>query len=305
MSLLSHARLSAKSTRLLPQHARAHRRLLSSVSPVDLAYDIHAINPDSSKGPLIIAHGLFGSKRNWNSLGKQLAKQLQRPVIPIDLRNFGDSPRSEVMDYSTQAADILHFCQKHSFKNVSLLGHSMGGKAAMALALNPDLPKDTLSHLIVADISPLRGRLSSEFRRYLEGMIKLEKEGNVTTKKEAFEALEEIEEDPLIRHFLLTNLDTTRLGKPVRFRIPLETIKKSLDDLGDFPYEPGEASWDGPTLFIKGSKSNYIKKNNLDKIKQFFPKMEMETLDAAHWVHYERPKDFVHSVVQFIKKHES
>ncbi|EJD06742.1 alpha/beta-hydrolase [Fomitiporia mediterranea MF3/22] len=286
MSLLS---LSRSFPPLRSRHATYKiKRCLSSVPPVDLAHEIYSFNSHSSKGPLLIAHGLFGSKRNWTTLGKTFAKRLQRPVIPLDLRNFGESPQRDVMDYNTQASDILHFCDKHSLKNVSILGHSMGGKAAMTLALRPDLPKCLISHLIVADISPLKGKLSVEFRRYLDGMINLEKNGNIKTKKEAFEALHEVEPDALIRHFLLTNLDATYHGHPVKFRIPLETIKASLDDLGDFPYKPGEASWDGPTLFLKGSKSNYIKEKNIDKLKQFFPNMELETLDAGHWVHYEQ-----------------
>lgn len=128
----------------------------------------------------------------------------------------------------------------------------------MAFALNPDLPEGLLSHLIVADISPIQGRLSSEFPRYLEGMLKIQNELKPKTKKEAFEALYEFEPDTLIRHFLLTNLAPTPDGEPVKFRIPLETIKASLGDIGDFPYKVDETSWDGPTLFIKGEKSKCV-----------------------------------------------
>lgn len=128
----------------------------------------------------------------------------------------------------------------------------------MAFALNPDLPEGLLSHLIVADISPIQGRLSSEFPRYVEGMLKLQNEIKPTSKKEAFDALHSYEPDVMIRHFLLTNLAPTSNGEPVKFRVPLETIKNSLGDIGDFPYQVGETSWNGPTLFIKGEKSKYV-----------------------------------------------
>ncbi|KIJ22249.1 hypothetical protein M422DRAFT_130130, partial [Sphaerobolus stellatus SS14] len=81
-----------------------------------------------------------GSKQNWRSLSKTLAASLNTDVYSLDLRNHGTSPHSSVMDYSTMAADVIHFCHKHHLKNVSLLGHSMGGKVVMALALRPDLP---------------------------------------------------------------------------------------------------------------------------------------------------------------------
>ncbi|KAI5122520.1 hypothetical protein M0805_005248 [Coniferiporia weirii] len=283
------------------------KRLLSSatVPPVDLKFDVYngPVDPQADKGPLIICHGLFGSKRNWQSLGKVFAKQLNRPVIPLDLRNFGESPQREQMDYTTMATDIIHFCDKHSLKNVSLLGHSMGGKVAMTVALRPDLPKGMLSHLIIVDISPIRANLSSEFPRYVDGMLEIESEGSVKSKKDAFNKLHEYEEDPLIRQFLLTNLEPTPEGNPIKFRVPLRTVKNSLPDIGWFPYEAGEAAWDGPTLFVKGSKSNYIKLKHLDTMRQFFPKMRMETLEAGHWVHHERSKEFVDIISHFIKGH--
>ncbi|THG99885.1 hypothetical protein EW145_g7176 [Phellinidium pouzarii] len=304
--------LSRGATRL-PSLCSLGKCFLSTATaapPVDLEYDVYCYNthsleadPKAEKGPLIICHGLFGSKRNWQSLGKVLAKELKRSVIPLDLRNFGESPQSEQMDYATMASDVIHFCDKHSLKNISLLGHSMGGKVAMTVALKPDLPKGLLSNLIVADISPIRANLSSEFPRYVDGMIKIERNGSIKSKKEAFDKLYEYEKNSLIRHFLLTNLDPTHEGEPIKFRVPLQTVKTALPDIGWFPYEPGEASWGGPTLFVKGSKSNYIKLKHLDVMKSFFPIMEMETLEAGHWIHYERSKEFVAVIKQFLGEH--
>ena len=147
----------------------------------------------------------------------------------------------------------------------------------MTAALQPDTPKDLIKQLIVADISPLRGSLSPEFRRYIDALLEIEKEGKVKSRKEAFEALGRVEkvrkccvsrfscihlirnvQDPLIRQFLLTNLAPSASNEPLKFRIPLEYIKQNIDGLGDFPYSPGERKWEGPALFIRGEKSKCV-----------------------------------------------
>ncbi|KLO13035.1 alpha/beta-hydrolase [Schizopora paradoxa] len=280
------------------------RRAHSTALPLELKHEV--FSPDSKPDPtttppLMILHGLFGSKRNWHSLAKAFAKQLNRPVYALDLRNHGDSPHGEPMDYTTMANDVIHFCNQNSLRSIHLLGHSMGGKVAMALALDQDRPRDLLSSLVVADISPIRGKISPEFQRYADGMIELEKLG-VKSRKEAFDKLAEYEEDISVRQFLLTNLATTLPQAPLKFKIPLDIINDAISNIGWFPYEPGDVTWDGPTLFMRGSRSNYIKLKHMDLIKQFFPRMSLETLDASHWLHAERPKDFLDAITQFIDK---
>ncbi|KAI0926178.1 hypothetical protein AcW1_008410 [Taiwanofungus camphoratus] len=226
---------------------------------VSLHYD-KFVPPDGNENerPLVILHGLFGMKRNWLSLSKAFSRDLDRPVYSLDLRNHGTSPHAEPMNYAAMAEDVLHFCRVHSLTNISLLGHSMGGKVAMACALNPELPQSLLRHLIVADIAPSRGPLSREFTGYVEAMKKIE-DSKVTTRKEAQEILTPYEKDPMTRAFLLTNLtDSGGHGVPLHFRIPLQIIGDSIPDLGSFPYEPGERVWEGNTLFIKGTKSRYL-----------------------------------------------
>ncbi|TFY83484.1 hypothetical protein EWM64_g527 [Hericium alpestre] len=266
---------------------------------MDLRYDcIRAPDGNKTDRPLVILHGLFGMKRNWLSLSKAFAKDLQRPVYSLDLRNHGSSPHAEPMNYQAMANDVLHFFENHSLTNVSLLGHSMGGKAAMTLALSPVLPPGLLQHLIVADIAPARGKLSDAFSGYAKAMIEIEA-ARVSTRQEAQHILTPYEADPMTRAFLLTNLDTS--GPSLRFRIPLNIISNSIHNLGDFPYNAGERTWDGKTLFIKGLRSNYINNKNLPIAKAFFPNMTMVTLDAGHWVHAERPDEFRRYVVDFIK----
>jgi len=186
------------------------------------------------------------------------------------------------MDYTTMANDVIHFCKQNSLESIHLLGHSMGGKVAMAVALDRDRPQDLLSSLVVADISPIRGKISPEFQNYADGMIQLEKMG-VKSRKEAFDILAEYEQDISVRQFLLTNLATTPPQSPLKFKVPLDIISRAIQNIGWFPYEPGEVSWDGPTLFMRGSRSNYIKLKHMDLIKQFFPSMILESLEASHW----------------------
>jgi len=174
----------------------------------------------------------------------------------------------------------------------------MGGKVAMAMALHPSLPSTLLSRLIVADISPARARLSSEFEAYLRAMHRIET-SQLQTKKEAQEILKEIEQDAMVRAFLLTNL--TSDTPPLKFRIPIDILIGCIPEIGSFPYAPGERQWDGKTLFIKGTKSSYINKNNIPVAQQFFPNMRLEYLDAGHWVHAERPNEFKQLVTDFIQ----
>ncbi|KAK7462740.1 hypothetical protein VKT23_007327 [Stygiomarasmius scandens] len=206
------------------------------------------------------------------------------------------------MTYTQMAADVLHFIQKKELREISLLGHSMGGKVAMSLALNPSLPPSTLSNLIVADIAPSRGKLSDEFLTYIQAMKKIE-DMKLKTRKEATEVLREYEKDASVVAFLLTNIIIpSGPTEYVHFRIPLDILGDAIPEIGSFPYAPGETKFEGNTLFIKGEKSNFINRHNIPAVEAFFPNMKMQTLDAGHWVHGERPNEFKKLVLDFIRE---
>ncbi|KAG9015322.1 hypothetical protein FRB93_013022 [Tulasnella sp. JGI-2019a] len=258
-------------------------------SAIQLAYEEipASTNPGPSSGshaagPLVICHGLFGSKQNWRSLCKAFSKTLGRSVYALDLRNHGVSPHHEVMDYESMAADVLHFCETYSLKDISLLGHSMGGKVVAAVALSPSLPSDLLSRLILVDMSPAKGPISAEFQSYVVGMKEIESR-KTKSRKEADEVLQEYEKDLSVRQFLLTNLTPASPSAPQNFRIPLDYLEQGIKGLGDFPYEPGERTWDGKTLIVKGAKSKYVNRRNIPIAQQYFPNMKLETLEAGHW----------------------
>ncbi|KAI0276875.1 alpha/beta-hydrolase [Russula brevipes] len=275
----------------------SHRLFSTALAPIDLSYE--RFHGPRTERPLVILHGLFGMKRNWLSLSKAFLRDLQRPVYALDLRNHGSSPHASPMNYEAMASDVLHFLRSHSLSNASLLGHSMGGKVAMAVALSKELPPDAIEHLIVADIAPSSAALSAEFQGYIEAMNKIE-QSKVNSRREAQDILAPYEPDPATRAFLLTNLDTAT--QPFKFRLPLNIIGSSIPDLGGFPYEPGERSWHGNVLFVKGAKSKYINKNNLPIAKEFFPGMSLETLDSGHWIHAEKPNEFKKLVLDFVTR---
>ncbi|EKM57806.1 uncharacterized protein PHACADRAFT_182246 [Phanerochaete carnosa HHB-10118-sp] len=267
------------------------RPLSTRPEPIDLEHD-KFVPPSGNEtdNALVILHGLFGMKRNWLSLAKAFLRDLDRPIYTLDLRNHGASPHAEPMTYLAMAEDVLEFCRKRSLRDVSLLGHSMGGKVAMSVALSPELPRELLAHLIIADMAPSKGALSSEFQGYVKAMKKIE-DSHVTTRQEAQKILAPYEPDAMTRAFLLTNLlpqAHDHHHHPLKFRVPIDIIGKAIVEIGDFPYEPTERSWDGPTLFIKGQRSKYINNRNVPIAKQFFPNLALENLETGHWVHAEK-----------------
>ncbi|KAJ7055006.1 Alpha/Beta hydrolase protein [Mycena amicta] len=271
----------------------------SNVTPIDLNYTPQIPSENKTDGAIVVLHGLFGSARNWGAHSRSFARNLNRPVYALDLRNHGSSGHAEPMTYTAMASDVISFIQQHSLSNVCLIGHSMGGKVAMSVALEPSLPSDTLAKLIVADIAPANGQLSTEFKSYIAAMQKIEA-AKVSSRKEALEILNEVEKDPDVCAFLLTNLIPKADGGS-RFRIPVDLIGSSIHEMGSFPFSPDEAQWKGETLFVKGAKSSYLNRHNIPLAEKFFPNMKLETLDTGHWVHSEKPCEFLTLVEDFIR----
>ncbi|KZO96667.1 alpha/beta-hydrolase [Calocera viscosa TUFC12733] len=271
---------------------------------LDLAFDTYQPPKPDPGGPLLILHGLFGSKQNWRTLMKLLGNSLGRRVYTLDMRNHGTSPHNPQMDYATMAADVVQFMLEHGCKkDVTVMGHSMGGKVAMATALSPLLEQHlpgALARLVVVDMSPAIGKLSDEFQAYIEAMQAVE-DAKVPSKKEADPILAKWEKDLPIRQFLLTNLIPHKKGST--FRIPLSILRAAaVHDIGDFPYAPdGTHTWGGRTLFVKGDRSKYINRHNIPLITTYFPRAVLESLDTGHWVHSEKPQEFVELVTKFIR----
>ncbi|ORX98238.1 alpha/beta-hydrolase [Basidiobolus meristosporus CBS 931.73] len=250
-----------------------------------------------SSTPLLILHGLFGSKKNWKTLAKRYVSGLNTDVYALDLRNHGESPHMVPLNYDALARDVSEFLKTKGLSKVNVIGHSMGGKVAMTLGLNEP---GQLEKLIVADMSPVAAKLSNDFDYYISCMKKIEEAKH--TKQSAADAdLEQYIPDAGIRLFLMTNLKRDSDGI-YRWRVPLDIIKNHLEDLGDFPVAVGSKKLEKPTLFVAGSRSDYIKKDYHPTIKNFFPNVEFSELDTGHWVHAEKPKEFLDLTINFLKQ---
>ncbi|KAF4964122.1 hypothetical protein FSARC_7952 [Fusarium sarcochroum] len=283
--------------------AAANTRLYSqSVGP--LVYDLHEPSQpktDKRKSPILFLHGLFGSKKNNRGISKALARDLGRYVYALDLRNHGESPHSTRHDYNAMAQDVAEFIEGHGLKDTTLIGHSMGAKTSMVLALrSPDLVAD----IVAVDNAPVDVTLSRDFAEYVRAMKKIQ-EANVTRQAEADNILGEYEKSLPIRQFLLGNMYLPEGEKTRKFRIPLNTLGKSLDNLGDFPYKnPNEVRFEKPALFVRGTQSKYVPDEVLPIIGQFFPKFRLVDIDAGHWLISEQPEAFRQAVVEFLQKPE-
>ncbi|MCK6616856.1 MAG: alpha/beta fold hydrolase [Cyclobacteriaceae bacterium] len=239
--------------------------------------------------PLIILHGLMGSSDNWLPQAKMLSEHYH--VFVVDQRNHGQSPHSEDFNYRVLQEDIHFFIEQHSLSNPVLLGHSMGGKAAMNFAL---AYPDKLSKLIVVDIAPKAYEVRHDY--IVEGLKAVPIDA-IQSRNEADEALSQHVSNPSVRQFLLKNL----MRKPeggFAWRINLAVIDKNLELIGGALLHTGV--FEKPTLFIRGSKSDYIVDDDRPGIKKIFPNSTLVTMDTGHWVQAEKPAEFVDVVLNFL-----
>ena len=239
--------------------------------------------------PLVLLHGLMGSAQNWGGIARRLARTHR--VLAIDARNHGASPHAPGMGYATLAQDVAETLAALGVARAAVLGHSMGGKIAMMLALTrPDL----VERLVVADIAPVRYAAPS--RAYVFAMQAMDLPHGLT-RREAMAALEPAEPAEGIRAFLLQNLV---FGAPPHWRIGLHEIAAGMAEIEDFAPPPG-VRYDGPALFIRGSRSNYIQPEYMPAIQGFFPAAGHAVVEAAHWVHSENPNAFLATLEPFLE----
>ena len=279
-------------------------RKATCVRHLSLAYILHKPPEAKAKSPsesLIILHGLFGSKSNSRSIGKVLARDLRRSVYTLDLRNHGDSPHDSTHTYAAMASDVEEFIRAHGLKSPIVIGHSMGAKVAMTIALqSPRL----LKAMISVDNAPVAAALKSNFLKYVKGMQEIEN-AKVCKQTDANNILKSYEEALPIRQFLLTNLVRAAGANHIRLRIPINILAENLDKMGGFPFkDPSETRYEGPTLFIRGLRSHYMGDDVLPIIGSFFPNFELREIDCGHWVISEKPEAFREAVVDFILRHD-
>jgi pimeloyl-ACP methyl ester carboxylesterase len=254
--------------------------------PLALAFAEYGAGP-----PVVILHGLFGSSRNWTSVARSLAERNR--VFTLDLRNHGGSPWDERMDYLVMAEDVAAFLAAQGLSRAAFIGHSMGGKVAMVLALT--VP-EKVDRLVVVDIAPVARRTMLD--GYIEAMRALDLFG--ASRRGAIDALlRPAIPDDTLRLFLLQNLVPGPEG--MRWRINLAAMGRNIPALAGFPELPPEAVYRGPVLVVRGERSDYVGDKDLDAFRRRFPAFELVTVPGAgHWVHAERPEAFLAAVERFI-----
>ncbi|NWX14311.1 ABHDB protein, partial [Aegotheles bennettii] len=274
--------------------------------------------------PLVLLHGLFGCRGNFNTVANALARRgggkvrpcgragvsraggvpgggdprpLPVQVLTLDARNHGGSPHSPVMTYEAMSLDVQHLLTRLGISKCILLGHSMGGKTAMALALQrPDL----VERLISVDISPVSTAPVSEFSAYISAMKSVKVPAGLSrsvARQLADDQLRPVVQLSQLRQFLLTNLVEVE-GHYV-WRVNLEAISHHLADIMNFPtfHKP----YPGPALFLGGSRSPYISSKDYPEIRRLFPRADVQFIEGAgHIVHQDRFEDFITAVLNFL-----
>jgi len=243
--------------------------------------------------PLFILHGLFGSSDNWQTLGKRFAEFYT--VYLIDERNHGHSPHSEEFNYKVMSEDLNELMQDEGLESVMLLGHSMGGKAAMQFAV--DHP-EKVEKMMVVDIGP--GQYPVTNQDVVDAIEKFDPQ-TLASRKEAENILSLYIKEEGVKQFLLKNLywdDNQKL----QWRFDFENIKKNIKRVGDITPMPNKPI-DIPVLFLKGERSHYIVESNTDLMKIIFPQAQVEVIaNAGHWVHADQPQAFFDAVMKFLQE---
>lgn len=239
--------------------------------------------------PVVILHGLLGSARNWASIAKRLAETHR--VFALDLRNHGGSPWSEVMTFEAMADDVRAFIARRGLAPAAVVGHSMGGKVGMHLALTHP---EQIERLVPVDIAPIRYEHS--FEAYVDAMRGVDLDA-AERRTDVERELATTIPDVGVRNFLLQNLARTEEG--FAWRPNLDALAAQMDEILGFPQ--AESRYEGPTLFIVGERSHYVRAEHRGEILRLFPQARITTIaQAGHWVHAEQPQAFLAHLETFL-----
>ncbi|HTL73406.1 MAG TPA: alpha/beta fold hydrolase [bacterium] len=240
--------------------------------------------------PLVLLHGLFGSADNWFGVAPKLAEKFH--VLIPDLRNHGHSPHHAEMDYPLMAADVEKFFAAQKIESAHVVGHSMGGKVAMQFAL--DFPA-RVKKLVVVDMAPRAYKRAHD--HIFEALLELDL-ATFQTRPQIEAALAPKIPSLNLRRFLLKNLGRMEDGKLV-WKMNLRGVAENYSRLGEV-LNAGRP-FAGPTLFIRGGKSNYLTATDEPEIRRLFPAAQIQVIPAAgHWVHADSPEEFLRLALDFL-----
>lgn len=242
--------------------------------------------------PLLILHGYFGTGDNWKTLGSKFANDYQ--VHLIDQRNHGRSFHAREFSYEVMSDDLLSYVKYHDLEDIILIGHSMGGKTAMLFASeHPDL----VGKLVVADISPRAYR--PHHNEILAALNSID--FTIHTSRQLVDTqLQKWIPEIGVRQFLLKNVYWREKGV-LDFRFNLPSLTENNPEVGKAL--PSEAKFEKPTLFLSGGNSGYISERDLPYLSAHFPNHQLARIsNAGHWLHAEKPNDFLRIVLDFLNE---
>lgn len=273
---------------------------------------------DQHDTSVFILHGLFGSLSNWRSIARSLSKQYH--VVTSDARNHGDSPWNAQMDYHVMADDLARLIERNAHDRIIVMGHSMGGKTTMQLALRNSL---NIEKFIIVDIAPVsylslqqddqpnshtsssaqpRGA-GEDHAQLIDSMQSLDM-SSIENRTSADEALSVSVKNIAVRQFLLQNLIKRQADATYEWRLNLDAIRNNLSRLMDWiaaPQSGNAPTCPAPTLFIRGENSPYLAQPHQLAIAAPFPNHQISRINnAGHWPHAERPDEFLKTVTTFL-----
>ncbi|MFP4011135.1 MAG: alpha/beta fold hydrolase, partial [Spirochaetaceae bacterium] len=259
-----------------------------------------------------VLHGLFGSGDNWRSSARVFSRKAR--VVLVDMPNHGMSPHTDDMRYPSMAESVRGLIEELGLGGSFVLGHSMGGKAAMALALrHPEVVRG----LVVVDIAP---------RDYPPGHLEIiagmreVAAASPSSRSEADRILARRVQNSAIRAFLLESLVRGGDGGAAagdggdggagagagdggyRWALNIDAIASCYEHLTSWPSLQGH--YEGPALFIAGGRSSYVGPEDTPEIERLFPRARLESIDnAGHWLHVEQRQVFTELVLDFLAEH--
>ncbi len=244
----------------------------------------------ASQPVVIMIHGLFGASTNWMGVAPKLAEHY-RLILP-DLRNHGRSPHDARMDYPAMAADLLELMDDLALESAALVGHSMGAKAAMWLALHEP---GRVDRLMSVDMAPVA--YDHDFGPLLDAMRSLDLT-HLQSRRQADAHMARTFPDPALRQYLLQNL--VKEARGWRWRVNLQAIETGLDAILGFPDAEGR-EYPGAAWFVYGTESSYVTPDRVPLIRRLFPLARLRPVSGAgHWLYNERPDAFVAIAKSFL-----
>ena len=245
--------------------------------------------------PLIILHGLLGSLDNWQSIAKKLTLVPYKVYI-IDQRNHGKSPHSDEFSYEILANDLFEFYQQQNISKAHIIGHSLGGKVAMKFALQHP---DKVEKLVVVDIAA--SKYPDEDNAIFSALSAADVHHAISREEVEKVLRSKLGNDETTIQFLLKGLNRDEAGKHFEWKFNLESLWKNYPNVG--ASIESAKPFEGPVLFIKGQKSNYINPANYQQIMELFPNNVLTEIEgASHWVHADKPNEFLEAVTKFLRE---